>query len=82
MSATLVLTKDNLEVKKAVGHFLRVPDPVCREAVEFVQAIKGKSLQGMPKKTLAHLLQGGDGCTHMIDLIYEAVETVSYWHNL
>lgn len=79
VSVTLVLEKENLVVKKATGHFMRAPDPVCGEAAEFVKAIEGKSLQGMQKKNLAHLLQGGNGCVHLIDLIYEGVETLAYW---
>jgi len=79
VTVTLVLDRDSLEVLEAEGHFLRVPDPVCEEAIEFVHAVEGKSLQGMQKKDLAHLLRGGDGCVHLIDLIYEGVETLSIW---
>ncbi len=79
VTVALVLEKDNLVVKKATGHLLRVPDPVCEEAAAFVKDVEGKSLRGMQKKNLAHLLQGGNGCVHLIDLIYEGVEALSYW---
>lgn len=79
VDVTLVLDKDDFVVKKASGYLLRVPDPVCREAATFVNAVEGKSLLGMQKKTVAHLLQGGNGCVHLIDLIYEGAETLSYW---
>lgn len=79
VSVNLVIAKDNLSVKKAEGHFLRIPDPVCGEAAELVKLIEGKKLMGMPKKELAHILQSGDNCVHLIDLIYEAVVTLENW---
>lgn len=79
VSVNLIIEKDTLSVKKATGHFLRVPDPVCGEAAELVKIIEGKNLQGMSKKNLAHLLQSGNNCVHLIDLIYEGAETLEYW---
>ncbi|NLJ55742.1 MAG: DUF2889 domain-containing protein [Firmicutes bacterium] len=79
VSVKLVVAKDDLSVKKATSHFLRVPDPICGEGAELVKLIEGQKLLSMPKRKLAHLLRSSDNCVHLIDLVYEAVVALEHW---
>ncbi|MGE4274156.1 MAG: DUF2889 domain-containing protein [Desulfitobacterium sp.] len=56
-------------VEEATGELLRSPDPVCREAAEFMGNLKGVNLKGKTKKEIALLLGKGQGCVHLIDLV-------------
>ena len=73
ISTELRLEKDKLNVISAKGDLLRVPDQVCAEAESFMKNLEGKSLTGAKKKEIALLLGGGDGCIHLIDLVYDGL---------
>ncbi|MDD2586544.1 MAG: DUF2889 domain-containing protein [Syntrophomonadaceae bacterium] len=67
---------ENLRVIEAEGGLLRVPDKVCQQSGMYLSNIKGRVLQGLTKKELAHLLGAREGCVHLIDLIYDSVRTL------
>lgn len=75
LSAILTLDQ-NLVVTGADGVLLRVPDDVCCEAVEYMGKLAGLLPGNLRKKQVAGMLGAGDGCVHLIDLVYDAVETV------
>jgi len=75
LSVDLALNPDLL-VTKANGVMLRVPDNVCCEAVAYISKLPGRRLEGLGKKQVAGLLGVGEGCVHLIDLVYDAVESV------
>ena len=70
---------ENMKVTAAYGQLLRVPDEVCRESTSRMENIKGLLLPGMPKKELAHRLGAGQGCVHLIDLVYDGVKTLELY---
>lgn len=76
VAVELVLGKDNLTIEKARGDLLRVPDHVCGEAETFMEALPGKNLTEAKKKDIALLLGGGEGCIHLIDLVYDGLQTL------
>jgi len=69
----------NLLVTKANGVMLRVPDNVCCEAVAYISELPGNLLDGLGKKQIAGLLGAGEGCVHIIDLVYDAMESVKIY---
>jgi hypothetical protein len=73
----LELEKDTRCVKNARGSLLRIPDPVCKEAEGFMRQLEGKTLAGLKKKEIAHLLGASNACVHMIDLVFDGQETLT-----
>lgn len=74
------LTMDhNLSLTKADGVMLRVPDNVCREALSYISQLPGRVLDGPGKKQVAGILGAGEGCVHLIELVYDAVESVKIY---
>jgi len=73
----LEVEKETHTVKKAQGELLRTPDSVCREVAELMSSLRGKKVKGLNKKEIASLLGGGNGCIHLIDLVSDALETLS-----
>lgn len=71
---------DDFTVQEADGVFIRFPDPVCWEAVGLLENLQGYNLQGMTKKELAGILGKGQGCTHLIDLVYDCVEVLDIYN--
>lgn len=70
---------DNMKVTAAHGQLLRVPDQVCRESTAQLANIEGILLAGMSKKDLAGLLGAGQGCVHLIDLVYDSIKTLELY---
>ena len=52
------------------GNFLRAPDDVCQESVAHIAKLMGRNLTEMNKKDIGGLLGGGQGCVHLVDLVY------------
>jgi len=74
------LTLDpNLTVVKAEAAMLRMPDKVCREAMAHAGQLTGLVLDGLSKKQIAALLGAGEGCVHLIDLVYDAMESLKIY---
>jgi len=74
MNVWLRSTEDRLSCS---GEVLSVPDPICREATKFLTALSGtSSLDLLPKKILVERLGGGQGCTHLQDLVSDSLETL------
>ncbi|WP_157048957.1 DUF2889 domain-containing protein [Syntrophomonas palmitatica] len=78
VNTRLELNKD-MVVIAAHGHLLRVPDAVCRESALQMQNLKGRFIKGIAKKELAGLLGAGQGCVHLIDLVYDSVKTLELY---
>lgn len=75
VSSHLILDQD-MKVISAQGQLLRAPDKVCFDAATAMNNLIGKSLKGTSKKELANLLGAGQGCVHLIDLVYDSVKTL------
>ncbi|MDD3852173.1 MAG: DUF2889 domain-containing protein [Syntrophomonadaceae bacterium] len=78
MSSHLVLDQD-MKLISAHGQLLRAPDKVCFEAAVNMNNLIGQSLNGISKKELANLLGAGQGCVHLIDLVYDSVKTLQLY---
>ncbi len=80
-SVAIELELENGEGKiiSAKGEILRAPDPVCAEAAVFMDTLKGVFPLEMGKKELAILLGGGNGCVHLIDLVFDGAKTFSLY---
>lgn len=76
VSVELELEKDKYKVKSARGELVRAPDPVCAEAVDLMAGLAGKELAGLKKKDIAQRMGGGNGCIHLIDLVFDGLETL------
>lgn len=58
------------------GNYLRAPDPVCRESITHIAGLTGKRPAELGKREVGGLLGGGQGCNHLVDLVYNMCETV------
>lgn len=72
---------EDLVLRQAWADMPRVPDKVCQESMGSISNIVGQKLLGMPKRELARLLEGGQGCVHLIDLLHDSGRTLEL-HNL
>jgi len=74
------LKLDNgMKVIAARSELLKVPDEVCRESADQMANVTGLLLPGIAKKELAGLLGAGQGCVHLIDLLYDSVKTLELY---
>lgn len=64
------------KVRGASGQVLRAPDQVCRLAADLTENLVGLSLSGKSKKEVAELMGAGQGCIHLIDLVWESIQTL------
>jgi len=76
LNVEIVLDRQ-LVVTECRGTLLRVPDPVCQEAAVFLDQMVSRPASAQSKKQIAGLLGRGDGCVHLIDMVYEALESVT-----
>jgi len=67
----------NLNITKANGKLLRAPDDVCMEANVFLQQLEGYDANNPVKKQIAVVLGQGNGCVHLIDTVYDALEAIN-----
>lgn len=72
----LNLKLNGLTVEAADGILLRSPDLVCREATTLLSNLHGTKLQDLNKKEMADILGKGQGCVHLIDLVYDCAQTL------
>lgn len=75
VSVNLVFNRD-LEIVEARGELLRAPDQVCRAATAFLAKMPGQRANQLSKKEIATLLGGGNGCVHIIDTVYDGIESM------
>jgi len=61
-------------VTEAIGNFLRAPHKKCWENSVLPEKFIGGHLSSMQKRDIAILAGGSQGCSHMVDLIYEAAK--------
>jgi Protein of unknown function (DUF2889). len=66
-------------VVDADGILLRAPDPVCREAADFLKNLHGINLRDINKKETAVILGKGQGCVHMIDLVTDCAQILKLY---
>ncbi|WP_276621278.1 DUF2889 domain-containing protein [Syntrophomonas wolfei] len=78
MTACLELDQD-MTLSQAWADMTRVPDKVCRESTGQLANIIGHTLAGKPKKELARLLGAGQGCVHLIDLLYDSARMLELY---
>lgn len=55
---------------------VRVPDPVCRESLDSFDKLVGKRLATENVKALVTSAGGSEGCTHLGDLVADAVRSL------
>lgn len=71
-----MLLDENLLITDCSGALLRAPDAVCQEAVSFLLKLPGQQADNMDKKQTAALLGQGEGCVHLIDIVFEGLESI------
>jgi hypothetical protein len=64
------------KVITASGQLVRGPDEVCFSAADFMDELRGIKLAGKSKKEIAGILGTSQGCIHLIDLVYDSVQTL------
>lgn len=72
----LTLDRTNMQVLNAGGCFLRAPNEICFETSVMITGLKGVSLSEPCKKTIAGIVGGTDGCSHLVDLVYGAAKAL------
>lgn len=70
------------QVSKASATMLRCPDPVCREALERLDSLKGTPLTTADMRRYHTTLGGASGCTHIDHLVQEAASTLDLYKNM
>lgn len=73
LGVRMMLSSDGT-VKTANGVFKRTPFNLCRENKCHINKLIGVCLFGKSKKDLAALTGGPEGCTHMVDLLYDVCQ--------
>ncbi len=66
-------------IEEVNSDLTRVTDKICQEAKDFCKHLYGKEAFRLSKKETANLLGSNEGCTHLIDLTYDGLETFSQW---
>ena len=74
--ASLLVLSPEMTVIEASGQLIRTPDQVCMAAADLMANLVGQNLSGIGKKELAGLMGANQGCIHLIDLVYDSVQTV------
>jgi len=69
-------TDHNFKVIRANGNILRSPDKICRNTTTTLKNLIELNLIRLNKKQVASLLGKGNGCVHLIDIVYDVVETM------
>lgn len=64
-------------ITSSTGNFLRAPDQVCFENSAHLSLLVGKSIAGIGKKEVAVEVGGPQGCSHLVDLIYDVGKAVA-----
>lgn len=72
MALTIQLDPAGETVREATGTVIRAPDMVCPDAATFVQRLKGINLLTAERTEIERLLGAGDGCVHLIELVFES----------
>lgn len=74
MNISLTVSGDLLQGVN--GNTLRIPDAVCAESVMFLEKLAGINIRTVSKKEIAALLGKGDGCVHLIYIVYDSITTL------
>lgn len=77
MSVCLEVNERDRRVLAAEGELMRIPDKVCKESTAYLQKLVNLELAGLSKKEIAGLLGKAQGCVHLIDVVYDAAETLA-----
>ncbi|MDD2233770.1 MAG: DUF2889 domain-containing protein [Desulfitobacteriaceae bacterium] len=75
---SVILKLKGTTVIEADGGFVRAPNPICPEADIVLSNLLGVDLKGLAKKEIAAILGKGQGCVHMIDLVNDCTQILSY----
>jgi hypothetical protein len=68
----------NGAVLSAQSNFISAPDPICYKNREHLAKFIGMNLGQMSKKEIAALAGGAEGCSHLVDLLYEIKKTLPF----
>ena len=71
ISVELEINIDTLEIIRAEGQSVKVPFPVCKEAIFNLQSIIGQKLNAGISNELAKRLGGKNGCIHLSEVTIE-----------
>ncbi|WP_161598037.1 DUF2889 domain-containing protein [Dethiobacter alkaliphilus] len=75
----ITLKVKNGFIKAAEGIMLRVPDVVCGEATMLLNNIIDMKVNKCSKKQLADLLGKGQGCVHLVDVVFDSINTLAQY---
>ncbi len=64
------------KVIAASGELVRAPGEICFSAADFMDELRGIKLAGKSKKEIAGILGNSQGCIHLIDLVFDSVQTL------
>lgn len=64
------------KVIAASGELVRAPGEICFSAADFMDELRGIKLSGKSKKEIAGILGNSQGCIHLIDLVFDSVQTL------
>lgn len=73
---TFIKADQGMKITAAHGQLIRMPDAVCSSAAGLMDNLPGVDLSGISKKELAGILGAGQGCIHIIDLVWDSVQTI------
>ncbi|HWQ74970.1 MAG TPA: DUF2889 domain-containing protein [Syntrophomonas sp.] len=59
------------------GNFLDAPGDICYENTEHLHKLVGCHLPSLGKKEIAAMVAGPDGCTHLLEMISDAVQATA-----
>lgn len=71
MEVFITLDSNTRQVLSARGNFLRAPNDICFETAAMITGLKGLSLDDPGKKAIGEITGGMEGCSHLVDLVYD-----------
>lgn len=64
------------KIVRATGTILRAPDPICRATTKLIENLEGQFITQLNKKQIAKLMGLGNGCVHLIDMVYDGMVSI------
>lgn len=67
----------NGQITSTHGNFINTPHDNCHENTMHLQNLTGHKLSAMSKREIAAIVGGPDGCTHLLEMVGDAVKAVA-----
>lgn len=75
----MTISAGDFRIKNVDCRLLRAPDAVCFESPGLTAGLENFSVRPRPsKKDIAAVVGGSQGCAHVVDLVFDAVDTIDY----